>query len=60
MFLMKKNKEIYIKDFGQIYVMDNICQQIIHIIRLQILLVIRCNLQKRDSFIVSYFSFCAT
>ena len=51
MFLLKKLKEIKIKVFWQIYVMDNPCQYIIDTISLQILLAIKCNLQKADSFI---------
>ena len=48
MFLLKKFKEIYIKVFLQIYVMDNSYQKIIDIIGLQILLAIKCNFQKGD------------
>ena len=33
--------------------MDNICQQTIYIIKRPILLAIKCNLQKRESFIAS-------
>ena len=52
-------KQIEIKVFWQIYVMNYLCQQIIDIISLQVLLAIKCNLQREDSFNASYFSFCA-